>query len=95
MLTVKNQNRDHCLEHENTDFLIEMGCKLIVVVCNTATTNAIQELRAKYSIPSIGIEPAINLLYTFKNAGHRYSSYTRQLNSELFNKTTENIRIQK
>jgi glutamate racemase len=36
-----------------------MKCKLIVVACNTATTNAIQELRAKYDIPFIGIEPAI------------------------------------
>jgi glutamate racemase len=29
------------------------------VACNTATTNAIQELRAKYNVPFIGIEPAI------------------------------------
>jgi glutamate racemase len=36
---------------KNTDFLLEMGCKLIVVACNTATTNAIQELRAKYNVP--------------------------------------------
>jgi glutamate racemase len=36
-----------------------MNCKLIVVACNTATTNAIRELRAKYDIPFIGIEPAI------------------------------------
>jgi glutamate racemase len=35
-----------------------MNCKLIVVACNTATTNAIRELRAKYDIPFIGIEPA-------------------------------------
>jgi glutamate racemase len=36
-----------------------MNCKLIVVACNTATTNAIRELRAKYDIPFFGIEPAI------------------------------------
>jgi len=36
-----------------------MGCKLIVVACNTATTNAIKELRAKFDVPFIGIEPAI------------------------------------
>jgi glutamate racemase len=29
------------------------------VACNTATTNAIKELRAKYDVPFIGIEPAI------------------------------------
>jgi glutamate racemase len=52
---------------KNTD-LLEMNCKLIVVACNTATTNAIRELRAKYDIP-FGIEPATkqNLPYKFKN----------------------------
>jgi glutamate racemase len=44
---------------KNTKFLLEMNCKIIVVACNTATTNAIKELRAKYDVPFIGIEPAI------------------------------------
>lgn len=39
--------------------LLEQGCKMIVVACNTATAAAIQYLREKYSIPFIGIEPAI------------------------------------
>jgi glutamate racemase len=47
------------LSIKNTDFLISKGCKLIVVACNTATTNAIAVLREKYTIPFIGIEPAI------------------------------------
>ena len=44
---------------KNTELLLEMNCKIIVVACNTATTNAIKELRAKYDVPFIGIEPAI------------------------------------
>jgi glutamate racemase len=44
---------------KNTELLLEQNCKLIVVACNTATTNAIKELRAKYKVPFIGIEPAI------------------------------------
>lgn len=44
---------------KNTAYLLERNCKLIVVACNTATTNAIVELRAKFDIPFIGIEPAI------------------------------------
>ena len=44
---------------KNTEFLISRGCKLIVVACNTATTNAINVLRKTYDIPFIGIEPAI------------------------------------
>lgn len=44
---------------KNVEFLLEKKCKLIVVACNTATTNAISFLREKYDIPFIGIEPAI------------------------------------
>lgn len=44
---------------KNTELLIDKGCKLIVVACNTATTNAIHYLRDTYNIPFIGIEPAI------------------------------------
>ena len=47
------------LSEKNTKILIEKGAKLIVVACNTATTNAIDYLRNKYKIPFIGIEPAI------------------------------------
>ncbi|MCQ2151649.1 MAG: glutamate racemase [Bacteroidales bacterium] len=41
------------------DFLIEKGCELIVVACNTATAAAIDHLRSHYSIPFIGMEPAV------------------------------------
>ena len=47
------------LSLKNTKMLLKMGAKIIVVACNTATTNAIQELRSSYQIPFIGIEPAI------------------------------------
>ena len=39
--------------------LLDKGCKIIIVACNTATTNSIETLRATYSIPFIGIEPGI------------------------------------
>lgn len=40
--------------------LIEQGCKLIVVACNTATIVAIESLRAKHrDIDIVGIEPAV------------------------------------
>ncbi len=47
------------LSIKNTEKLLQMGAKIIVVACNTATTNAIQKLRSSYNIPFIGIEPAI------------------------------------
>jgi glutamate racemase len=43
----------------NTEKLIELGAKIIVVACNTATTQAIESLRQKFTIPFVGIEPAI------------------------------------
>lgn len=47
------------LSCKNAEFLLNLNCKMIVVACNTATTNAIVELRQKYKVPFIGIEPAI------------------------------------
>ena len=46
------------LSTKNTELLLELGCKIIVVACNTATTNAIRVLRENYNVPFIGIEPA-------------------------------------
>lgn len=42
-----------------SDFLIDKGAKAIVVACNTATAAAISALRERYSIPIIGMEPAV------------------------------------
>ncbi|MGJ5641810.1 glutamate racemase [Formosa sp. S-31] len=47
------------LSIKNTEWLLQQHCKLIIVACNTATTNAISYLRQHYSVPFIGIEPAI------------------------------------
>jgi len=41
------------------DFLIEKGVKALVVACNTATAAAIQQMRARYDLPVIGMEPAV------------------------------------
>lgn len=56
---IKSKKEIQKLSFKNTELLLEMGCKLIVVACNTATTNAIKELREKFDVPFIGIEPAI------------------------------------
>ncbi|MFC2110411.1 glutamate racemase [Bacteroidota bacterium] len=74
---------------KNTEFLIKQGCKIIVVACNTATTNAINILRETYNIPFIGIEPAIKpaALKTITNTiGILATKGT--LNSSLFAETS-------
>lgn len=81
------------LSIKNTEKLLAFNCKIIVVACNTATTNAIKVLRAKYDVPFIGIEPAIKpaaLTSVSKKIGVLATKGT--LSSELFAKTTENYR---
>ncbi|MEL7648082.1 MAG: glutamate racemase [Sedimentibacter sp.] len=41
------------------DFIVSQGVKAIVIACNTATSVAIRDLRTRYSIPIIGMEPAV------------------------------------
>jgi len=75
---------------KNTELLIKKGCKLIVVACNTATTNAISYLRENYKISFIGIEPAIkpaSLNSKSKSIGILATKGT--LSSALFHKTTD------
>lgn len=80
------------LSIKNTEFLLNHNVKIIVVACNTATTNAIQVLRSKYSIPFIGIEPAIKpagLITKTQRIG--ILATERTLNSRLFEKTSEKL----
>ncbi len=40
-------------------FLLEQGARVIVVACNTATAAAVPGLRARISVPVVGMEPAV------------------------------------
>ena len=86
----KSKEEIIALSIKNTEKLLKMGCKLIVVACNTATTNAIKWLRSNYDVPFIGIEPAIKpaaLQSKSKSIGILATKGT--LSSELFSKTSE------
>lgn len=78
------------LSCKNTEFLLEQNCKIVVVACNTATTNAIKELRAKYDVPFIGIEPAIKPA-ALNSQQHIIGILATKgtLNSELFHQTVQ------
>lgn len=39
--------------------MIDDGCKIIVVACNTVTTTLINEIREKFAIPFVAIEPMV------------------------------------
>ena len=38
---------------------IDEGCRVIVVACNTVTTNLIEQLREEFRVPMVGMEPAV------------------------------------
>jgi len=42
-----------------TDVLLDKGCQVVVVACNSATINAVEALRANYLVPFAGMEPAV------------------------------------
>lgn len=78
------------LSVKNTEFLLSKGCKLIIVACNTATTNAIDYLRKNYAVPFIGIEPAIKPAALLSKTGAIGILATKgTLSSKLFEKTTK------
>ena len=92
----KSSEEINALSIKNTELLISKGCKLIIVACNTATTNAIDYLRANYNIPFIGIEPAIKPAALQSKTGAIGILATKgTLTSDLFAKTafeyTKNI----
>lgn len=78
------------LSIKNTEYLMQQNCKIIIVACNTATTNAIDYLRSHYNVPIIGIEPAIKpaaLQTKTKKVGVLATKGT--LSSSLFHNTSK------
>ena len=55
------KSREYIIDRarEITRFMLEKGCEIIVVACNTATAAAISTLRAEFPVKFIGMEPAI------------------------------------
>lgn len=94
---LKSKDEIIALSIKNTEFLISKNCKIIVVACNTATTNAIKELRSKFDVPFIGIEPAIKPAAN-QSLTHKIGILATKgtLNSELFHekiKSYTNVKI--
>jgi glutamate racemase len=89
----KSKEEIRRLSIKNVELLIALGCKVIVVACNTATTNAISLLRATYSIPFIGIEPATKAAALLTKTGKIGVLATKgTLQSELFITTSNQFR---
>lgn len=44
-------------------FLLAQNVNAVVVACNTATSAAVREMRRRYDIPIVGMEPAVKLAF--------------------------------
>ena len=92
----KKQINNYCIK--NYQQLIRENCKLIVIACNTATTNSIDNLRKITEIPIVGVEPAIKpALLSTKTKVIGVLATEKTLTSSLFQKTskkfTSNIKV--
>ena len=69
--------------------LVELGCKMVVVACNTATAAAIDFLREKYAgVPIVGMEPAVKPACLATRSGVVGVLATeRSLDGDLFRRT--------
>jgi len=55
----KSKEEVYSLTEASVDYLVKKGANIIVIACNTATSAAVAQLRERYDIPIIGMEPAI------------------------------------
>ncbi|MDM8292355.1 glutamate racemase [Faecalicoccus pleomorphus] len=58
-IKTKEEITERCLKI--CDVFMELGCKAIVIACNTATSACVPLLREKYPIDIIGMEPALKV----------------------------------
>ncbi len=85
----KSKKEIQTLSLKNSEWLLNQGCKIIVVACNTATTNCISLLRKSFKTPFIGVEPAIKPAATNTKTGNIGVLATKgTLNSNLFGITS-------
>jgi glutamate racemase len=84
------KTQDEIIEYsaKATQFLIDKGCKIVVVACNTATSQAIDYLRERFDIPFVGIVPAVKpAAINSKTGVIAILATAGTLKSQKFNKT--------
>ena len=73
--------------------LIEQGCEVVVVACNTATAAAIDELRSSWpDVPFVGMEPAVKPAAAASESGIVAVLATRgTFNGRLYRETSAKV----
>ncbi|MFD2036270.1 glutamate racemase [Belliella marina] len=75
------------------DYLTQKNCKLIIVACNTISTNIIDKLRAIYPVPIVGMEPGTKPAYKIsKNKRIGILATKGTLSGLLYNKTLDSFK---
>jgi glutamate racemase len=64
-----DEERIKTLTLASVDRMLEHGVKALVVACNTATSAAIESIRAQVSLPVIGMEPALKPAVEMRSRG--------------------------
>ncbi len=59
------------LVSDAVEFIVSKGVKAVVIACNTATSAAVEDLRSSYTIPVIGMEPAVKPAVERNGKSHR------------------------
>ncbi len=78
------------LSRKNTEFLLSKNSKVIVIACNTATGAAIKYLRQTFSVPFIGMEPAVKPAALLSKTGKiGVLATARTFEADHFNTTVE------
>ncbi len=76
-------------------FLIAQNVGAIVVACNTATSVAVQTMREKYSLPIIGMEPALKVaLDFFPNKKVLVAATAITVNGKKIHRLIKNLRAE-
>ncbi len=65
----KSSQEIETLSFLNVEKLLRFKVKAIVIACNTATSVAAEKLRESYTMPIIGLEPALKPAFDAKGAG--------------------------
>jgi glutamate racemase len=72
------------------NYLQNIGCKAIVIACNTATATAAESIRASCSLPIVALEPAVKPAATLSKIGIiGVLATTRTLESLRFEKLVQ------
>lgn len=65
----KDADRICSLVSDGVDFLVGRGAEAVVLACNTATSVAAGLIRGRYTIPIVGMEPAVKPAVRFHSQG--------------------------